>query len=146
MSAIIAAATAVANGMPAGSQLLKWDFSKRIASQDNSLCSVLKSKLTRARPPCRPVCSAENIAMLTRDHTVIVYDNAVRSTKIARVLNFMNRHLPLLAVPTGAQVLLIPTLCFGDRGRTANICARTPSSTGGNYQEAQRGLGDYPLV
>ena len=82
--------------------------------QDNSLQSVLKSKLTRTTPPCRPVCSAENIAMFIHDHTVIVYDNAVRSTKIARVLNFMNRHLPLLAVPTGAQVLLIPTLCFGD--------------------------------
>ena len=41
---------------------------------------------------------AEDIAMLIRDHTVILYDNSVRSTKIARVLNFMNRHLPLLAV------------------------------------------------
>ena len=41
---------------------------------------------------------AEDIAMLIHDHTVILYDNAVRSTKITRVLNFINRHLPLLAV------------------------------------------------
>ena len=32
-----------------------------------------------------------DVSMLIRDYTVIVYDNAVRSTKIARVLNFMNR-------------------------------------------------------
>ena len=34
---------------------------------------------------------AEDITMLIRDHTIIVYDNVVRSAEIARVLNFLNR-------------------------------------------------------
>jgi len=41
---------------------------------------------------------AEGFAMLIRDRPVIIYDNNVRSTKIARGLNFMNRlsELPVL--------------------------------------------------
>jgi hypothetical protein len=39
----------VADGMPAGSQLLKMGF-----QQDNSFHSVFKSKFARAGPPCHP--------------------------------------------------------------------------------------------
>jgi hypothetical protein len=45
--------------------------------------------------------------MLIRDRTVIIYDNAVRSTKIARGLNFMKRlaELPMLNVEPIADIL-----------------------------------------
>src|SRR5689334_2279835 len=39
----------------------------------------------------------ERVAVLIRDHAVIIYDNAVRSTKIARRLNLMKRLSELLA-------------------------------------------------
>jgi hypothetical protein len=44
--------------------------------------------------------------MLIRDRTVIIYDNAIRSTKIARGLNFMNRssELPVLDAKPIADV------------------------------------------
>jgi len=40
---------------------------------------------------------AERLAALVRDHAVIIDDNAVRSAKIARRLNLMQRLSELLA-------------------------------------------------
>jgi hypothetical protein len=39
----------------------------------------------------------EDIARLIRDSTIIIYDNALRRTKIARSFEFMNRVSELLA-------------------------------------------------
>src|ERR1700751_5306862 len=40
---------------------------------------------------------AEDIAVLIRDRTIIIYDNTIRRTKIARGFEFMNRISELLA-------------------------------------------------
>ena len=71
--------------------------------------------------------------MLIRDHTVIVYDNAIRSTKIARALNFMNRlsELPVRDAELIADVFSrIPTLVPNDASHERAYSSRVDQSLG----------------
>lgn len=72
-----------------------------------------------------------DVAMLIRDYTVIVYDNAVRSTKIARVLNFMNRLSEVHARDTeliGDVLRRIPWLIPNDAGHAQVYNSRADQS------------------